>query len=166
MSEPAITIVEQVQFLVDQLNTWSQQDGRLNAKVDVVPNMEAAWAVVSNREGAPKILVMVDGEDQRANFSGGEVTGMEDRAFSVVLSRGRGLKVDRGAGLTEGVGGGVAFLQLLDDLVELVRSLILGTEKTIYYRGFDHFGKEFGLLSDSYRIRFAVGTLRPMYAQF
>jgi len=164
MSEPAITIVEQVQFLSDQLIAWAVD--HLNAKVAVVPNLEAAWATVSNREGAPKLLIMVDGEEARSNFAGGEVTGMVDRQFSVILSRGRGLKVDRGAGLTEGVGGGDPFLQLLDDLVEIVRSLILGTEKTIYYRGFDHFGKEFGMLSDSYRIRFAVGTLRPMYQQF
>ena len=78
MSEPAITIVEQVQFLSDQLNAWAID--RLNAKVAVVPNLEAAWATVSNREGAPKLLVMLDNEDPRANFPGGEVTGMQEKS--------------------------------------------------------------------------------------
>ena len=159
-----MTIVDQINFIVSTIEPWAASE--LNGKVARVPNMDACWRALSNREGAARVFVMVDGEDPRVNFPGGEVTAMVERGFSVVISKGRGLKEDRGAGLTEGVGGSDPFLALLDALVDMIRSMVLGEEKTIYYRGFDHFGKEFGVISDAYRIRFAVGTLRPMFNQF
>ena len=157
-------IKDQILFLVDTFNGWAQQ--QMGGTAIAVPDLEAAWSTIKSGPGRPQVLVLLDGEEPRVNFAGGEVTGMVERGFSVIIQRGRGLSAERGASLTDGSGGGRPLYDLVDELVELVRSTMVGDEKTCYYKGFNQFGQEFGMLSDAYRIRFAAGTLRNVYQQF
>lgn len=160
-----ITLKTQVTQLVSDLQTWATATWvGTTPTVEAFPHLKAAWDQVYRQEGNANFLVVWDSETSRTSYPGSENLGIVDREFSVIVRMGRGLSVDRGDSLTEGAGGGPALLDVVDQTVDFCRSLRLGEELSgNYYKGVNLFGTEFGMLSDAYRIRFGVGSMRQIF---
>jgi len=116
--------------------------------------------ILRQSPGQIKAVVMYHSEVKRGEF---EEAGFVDRTFWVVISRSRGLKLEPGASLTDGVSGGPAMFDIVDDARDVLRGLEFAPETTevhIDYKGAEPFSVE-GYLTDAYKLEFSIGTQLP-----
>lgn len=107
-----------------------------------------------------RVGVLFSSEDKRGDY---EERGAVDREFWVVASRGQGLKLEPGASLVEGQGGGRPLFDVMEDIRQAIRGLSFDaetTEVTPDFRGIKTFNTE-GYLVDAYQITFTIGVQLP-----
>ena len=158
-----MTIKEQLLIVRDRFAPWARANG---AKVEVASDPYHIVYLLVQAPGAMRACVMFHSDAKRGEY---EESGMVDRTFWVVVSRGKGMKIDPGASLTEGVsGGGKAMFDLVEEARELIRGISFEgetdfprtTEVTPNFKGAEPFAIE-GYLTDSYRLEFSIGVQLP-----
>jgi hypothetical protein len=109
------------------------------------------------------VIAMFESETKRGEF---EEAGEVDRTFRVIITRGRGMKLEPGASLTDGVAGGKPMFELVEALVAVVRALEFDpvtTETHVNYRETKPFTME-GYTLDAYQVEFSIGCQLPAVA--
>lgn len=154
-----MTIGEQLRRMAKELESWAAGNG-MAARVagDVVQLIE----MLRLRGGTGLAAVMFEAEEPRGEHW---ELGKVDRVYKIVLSRGRGFRLETGESLTEGAGGGRALCDLLEEAREVVRHLRFTEEPSPedwepVYRGSRTFEVQ-GFVLDAYEIRFALGAQLP-----
>jgi hypothetical protein len=115
------------------------------------------------KPGGFQCAVFWDTEDVRGEHS---ELGKVDRQFKVVISRGRGLRLETGESLTEGSAGGRPLYDLVEELRESIRSLRLETngddeDRLPGYAGSGPFEVQ-GYLLDAVEVRFRLPAQIPV----
>jgi len=155
-----MTIAEQTIAIVAGLAAWaSANSGRAFPASDVVDVFEQLRA----KPGAPSCAVLFWSEDPRDNF---ELLGRVDRTFKIIVSRGRGFKLQTGESLTDGASGGPPMFDLVEEAREVARNLrgdLPGEEAVPIYKGCGPFEAS-GLLLDAYEIRISFPNQLPVDA--
>lgn len=158
-----MTIKEQLLIVRDRFAAWAQGN---SGTVAVASDPYHIVFLLTESPGAMKACVMFHSELKRGEY---EESGMVDRTFWVVISRGKGMKIEPGASLTQGVSGSAkAMFDLVEEGRELIRAisfegptdLPLTTEVTPNYKGAEPFVME-GYLTDAYRLEFSIGCQLP-----
>src|SRR6516162_4369521 len=112
-----MTIAAQLKQIRDTFDAWAR--GNSGTVAVASDPYHIAYLLVTG-PGATKCAIMCHGEHKRGEY---EESGMVDRVFWVVISRGKGMKVEPGASLTEGVAGGKPIFDLLEEAREIIRAL-------------------------------------------
>lgn len=152
-----MTIAEQARQVRDALADWARDNsGSAVVAGDQVHMLE----LLRLKPGGVVAGVMFDTEDPRGEY---DELGRVDRAFKVVVSRGRGFRLDGGESLTDGSAGGKATFDLAEEAREIVRSLRFDaetTEEKPTYKGMGPFEVQ-GFVLDAFEVRFGIGTQLP-----
>lgn len=156
-----MTISDQLKFIKAQLTPWiTEVKGRVEIAADAVHLL----GLLALSPGAPRVVILFDGEDKRGEY---EELGKVDRKFMVVISRGRGFKLDPGAALTEGVAGGPALYDLFEQCREVIRDIVFDratTDGITNYTAGLRFSLEENAV-DAYQINFSIGVQLPVHHQ-
>jgi hypothetical protein len=149
-----MNLTEQIQTVGDALAEWAQASG---GSYKLASDEVHALDLLRTKPAGFLVAVLFDSEDPRGDY-GGE-TGKVDRGFRVILSRGRGFKLDSGESLTSGPAGGEPMLLLAEQAREVVRNLRFASpdpEDAIPgYRGTGQFRVD-GFVLDAFEIRFSI----------
>lgn len=153
-----MTIKEQIKAVVTALNGWARdKGGRAVPASGPVHVLE----LLREKPGGVTAAVLFDSEDPRGDFS--EV-GKVDRGFKVILSRGKGFRIETGENLVEGSAGGAPLYDLVEEAREIVRAIEFTSEDpedaAVEYKGIGPFEVS-GFVLDAYEIRFGCGTQIP-----
>jgi hypothetical protein len=156
-----MTISEQLKFVKEQLAPWAAE---VKGRVEIAADAVHLLGILATTPGAPRVVILFDGEEKRGEF---EELGRVDRKFMVVVSRGRGFKLDPGGALTEGVAGGKPLYDLYEECREMVRAMVFDRETT---EGIPNFtgGSRFSLEEatvDALQINFTIGVQLPLHHQ-
>lgn len=154
-----MTIGEQLAFVRDGLTIWAAE---VKARVEIAADPVHLLGLLATSPGAPRVVVMFDAEEKRGEY---EENGRVDRRFIVVVSRGRGFKLDPGDALLEGVAGGRPLYDLVEYARENIRTLVFDRETTEgipNYLATRRLQLE-ELNVDAYQIEFSIGTQLPLH---
>lgn len=149
-----MTISDQLKQTRDAMAKWAQQN---SGKVNVASDPYHLAYLIVQSPGAMRVCVMFHSETKRGEH---EEAGLVDRTFWVVISRGQGMKVEPGASLVDGVGGGRGLFDLVEEARQVIRGIQFReetTEVTPNYLGCEPFSIE-GWLTDAYRLEFSIGV--------
>jgi hypothetical protein len=152
-----MTIGEQLELTRDTLLPWAQE---IKGRVEIAADPVHLLGLLGTSPGAPRIVVLFDAEEKRGEY---EETGRVDRKFLVVVSRGRGFKLDPADALLEGVAGGKPLYDLVEEAREMVRQIqfeAATTEVRPDYKGTRRLQLE-GMVVDAYQIEFTIGVQLP-----
>lgn len=156
-----MTISEQARQTREALAEWAQQFGGTAA---VASDQVHMIDLLRTKPGGVFVGVLFETEDPRGEH---DELGRVDRGFKVVVSRGRGFKLETGESLTEGSAGGPPMFGLVEGAREVVRLLRFTDETTEVvpnYRGSGPFEVQ-GFILDAYEVRFSIGTQLPYYEE-
>lgn len=153
-----MTILEQVNFLADALRPWAEeQRGRCYACGDQVEVME----LLRTKPGGHLVAVLCDGEDPRGEWT---ELGKVDRVYKVIISRGKGFKIETGENLTGSPAGGKPLLDLVEEAREIVRALRVeatnGEDAVPVYKGMGPWEVS-GFIMDAWEVRFSLAADIP-----
>jgi hypothetical protein len=152
-----MTIGEQLIFIRAGLRAWVED---IKGRVEVAADPLHALGLLATAPGAPRVVVMFDAEVKRGDF---EETGRVDRQYLLIVSRGRGFKLDPGDALLEGVAGGKPLYDLVEEGREVIRALVFTEdESTPNYLAARRVKLE-DLTVDAYQLEFSVGTQLPIH---
>jgi hypothetical protein len=157
-----MTIAEQMNAVLAVLEPWAAENkGHARAAGDVVSVLDMLRA----KPGGVLCAVVWEAEDPRGEW--GSELGKVDRKFKVVVSRGRGLRLDTGESLTEGSAGGRPMYDLVEEVRELVRGVRLPEDQVEdpddrkpEYLGTGTY-EVGGFVLDAYEVRIGFGTQIP-----
>ncbi len=154
-----MTIAEQLNFIADALKPWAEET---KTRIEIALDPLHVIGLISTAPGAARVILMFDGEDKRGEF---EESGRVDRKFLLVVSRGRGLTLQPGDALTQGVAGGKPLYDLIEEAREMVRALRFDEAETIpNYLATRRLTLGDNLV-DAYQIEFSIGTQLPEQLQ-
>jgi hypothetical protein len=153
-----MTITEQAVQIEAALADWVKTNqGRACIAADPLD----ALAQLRSRPGAPAAAVLFVDEQV---CGGHPEFGLVLRAFKIVVSRGRSLKLVAGESLTSGAAGGGPLFDLVEQAREVARDLRMtdmdGEFQTPVYQGAGSFDVP-GYLLDAFEIRFALYATLP-----
>lgn len=151
-------IADQLKDITAALNDWAETEGGSAA---VARDKVHLWDLLTLKPGAPRAVVLFWSEKLRGDFGNMALLGRVDRTFLVIVSRGRGFKLNPGDSLTEGAGGGKAMFDLVEGARDVIRALQLDpntTERPVDFKGIDPFDAGEELRVDAYQIEFSIGT--------
>jgi hypothetical protein len=117
-----MSIAQQLKTYEAALDTFAQKQG---GKCLVAKDKNHLWDMLFNAPAGLRVLVWFQREVPRGEFGTQARTGKVDRHFQVVITRGAGFKIKPGDSLTEGAGGGRPMFDLVEDVRDLVRTLIV-----------------------------------------
>ena len=140
-----------------------------NAPAFVASDKVHAWEILKNSPGTCKIAVGFEGEKARVNFPGGDITGRANQNLYAIISRGRGLALNRSDNLVSGAGGGSPLFDLAEQMRNQMRLVRFDaqTDEVPDYVSLDDWGMEMiftGTLIDAFICRIWVGTQLPLAA--
>jgi hypothetical protein len=129
----------------------------------VCSDLTHLWQLLFQKDNALRILIMYNGETFRETSPGLDILGRVDRHFMVVVSRGRGLNVERGVPLyTDTSAGGPALYSWVEKVRDYCRALIFDsewTEQPTYPKSVEPFNTQGApLIIDAYTVHFDVGV--------
>ena len=154
-----MTIAEQLKAIEKALLGWVKQYSGSAKIANDVPHL---FTILGVKPGAPRCAILFAGETPRStNFE--DVAGRVDRKYWIAVSRGRGFLLEQGKSLVDGVAGGPAMFELVEEAREIVRALRgAGTEDepSPYYRGIELMAFE-GVTTDTYRIEVILAADIP-----
>jgi hypothetical protein len=154
-----MTIAEQMQRFHAALAPWAQERGGTAAKAfDQVHALE----LLQLKPGGLLVAVMFESEDPRGE---NDELGRVDRNFKVIVSRGRGFRLDTGESLVEQTSGGPPMFDLVEEAREVARRIRFNedtTEVNPEYKGSGPFTVE-GFVLDAFEVRFSIGTQIPTW---
>lgn len=158
-----MTIEDQANAINDAINQYLGTSG----SSFVVSDMHHLWAKLFDRSTSLKALVMFVGEHVRQTIPGSAILSRVDREWSVTVSRGRSLTLDRGATLKDETVAGEPLFGWVAKIRDTIRGLELDpdtTERPIDYDGINQLPTEgTPLIIDAYQIRFTIGTQLPSF---
>lgn len=160
----AVTVADQLEILRHTLREYAIQLDAGNAFV--CSDLVHLWSKFWDRSQGTKILILYTGEDIRGAFGDASILGRVDRAFSVVVSRGRGLQVgDRGKPLYQTYQNEQPLFVTVEQVRDLCRTIKFDPqwcEMPVDYRGIKPFASPPDIIVDAYEIQFSCGTNLPM----
>jgi hypothetical protein len=160
-----VTIKDQLLAIQTALTRWT---GDNKGKLFIASDPYHIVFLLLQAPGAMRVCILFHAEMKRGEH---EESGMVDRTYWVVISRGQGMKLAPGASLTEGVSGGTkAMFDLCDEGREIIRGIEFdsSTEVSPNWKGMEPFPIP-GYLTDAYRLEFSIGcqldaATTPLYA--
>ncbi len=156
-----MTIKEQVQAVVKELNSWARTNG---GRAVMASGPVHVLELLREQPGGVTAAVLFDSEDPRGEMS---ETGKVDRGFKLILSRGKGFRIESGESLVDGVAGGRPLFDLVEEAREIVRGIEFTAEggdpedQVVQYRGTSNFEVQ-GFVLDAYEVRFGAGAQLPL----
>ncbi len=153
-----MTITEQGNLILDALKKWTANNkGRAFITGDPLTLVDELRA----KPGVPAAAVLwLDESPYGENDRLGRVL----RDWKIIISRGRGMKLDAGESLTEGTAGGTAMFDLVEQAREVVRNLRPEDQEGEFqlpvYKGTGLFEVS-GCVLDAMEIRFALYAQIP-----
>lgn len=150
-------ISEQLKMLKAGIDPWAKKEGGF---VEIAGDKSQVVNLLASKPGAPRVVWVLTGETPRGNMDPAEESRV-DRAFWAIISRGKGFALQQGDSLSKGVSGGRPMFDLVEELRDKVRSIMLNpedTERIISYRGFQSFQPEEGKATDAFALEFWIGT--------
>ena len=155
-SPPSIS--QQTQQIVDVLKPYAQKSGGF---ADMVSNLQMLWAQASMANDRPRILICYNGESIRGDFSVASANHRVDRQWIVAVTRGRGWSANRGDSLYKTVGNADPFLDIVEEVRELIRTMIgVSEEFPVDYKRVSPMSSGNKAL-DSYAIEFSTANDIP-----
>jgi hypothetical protein len=156
MSYSVAKMMKVMQFTLDQL---AQPEGH----AFVCSDLTHLWQLLFQKDNALRILIMYNGETFRETSPGLDILGRVDRHFIVVVSRGRGLNVERGVPLVSDTSaGGPALYTWVEKVRDYCRAMVFDpdwTERPVYPKNVEPFNTQGApLIIDAYQINFDVGV--------
>jgi hypothetical protein len=156
-----MTIREQSELIRETLAEWARTAG---GRAAVAGDPAQILEILRIRPDGFVAIISFDSETPRTEYD--ELGGM-DRTFKVVISRGKGFKLDTGESLTDGAAGAGPLFDLVEQARELLRALPLDPETSLEvlpkYLGTSPYEVQ-GYLLDAYEIRLSIGTQIPSHA--
>lgn len=162
-----MTLKDLANFIRDQFQDWVQATEG-SGKAVVASSLSHMWQMAWNNTAGLRVFVVYAGEGIRnSNGEGvGAPLGRVDCKWTVAVSRGRGFAAERGDTLTADVQDARPLFDLLDEAIELARSLMTDpatTEQPTDYIGCRPMVFPNGQIADGYLIDFSVGNQRTLY---
>lgn len=156
-----MTIAEQLKFIKEKLKPWTDE---VKGRVEIAADPVHVLGLLATSPGSPRVVILFDGEEKRGEY---EELGRVDRKFLVIVSRGRGFKLEPGDALTDGAAGGRPLFQLVEEGREMVRAIVFDRETT---EGIPNYTATRRLqleeqTVDAYQIEFSIGTQLPLHNQ-
>jgi hypothetical protein len=156
-----MSIANQMIAIRQALDGWAQREGGAAVIAQDVVHM---WEIALNDQDSPRCIIAYAGEDTRGAFEVGDVLGMVDRKFDILVTRGRGYEVDPGDAIVGLDGGAAGMARPLVDLVEEARDAIrllqlndAASESPIYFRSIAPMDMDEKMLY-AYLMEFTIGT--------
>lgn len=153
-----MTLKSQLENIRNSLAKWAENEG---GGALIAFDHVHLWHLLLHKPGAVRAVVVYEGEESREFFEGASRLGRTNRHFSVTITRGRGLNLERGASLTDGSGGGRPMYDLVEEAVQCVRlasDVAEYDEGPIDYKGNHAVDAPNGMIIDAYQIDFSAGT--------
>lgn len=154
-----MTIAEQLNAVNAVLKPWAEDFG---GTAEVAGDPFHLFAMLGLKPGSVRAVVLFAGEVKRGEF---EESGIADRNFAVVITRGRGLTLEPGAPLvTGGAGADQPLFALVEQARDLIRAMSFTadeTEVTPNYLGCEIFPTPEGRPADAYQLNFSIGVQLP-----
>jgi hypothetical protein len=155
----AYTIAQQMQEIIGALKPAAQAHG---GDAFVCSDLVHLWKQLFDKSNSEKVLLMYNGEQIRGEFGIAACLGRVDRQFIVVVSRGRGLTVERGTPLIDQNQNADPMFTVVEGYRDIIRGLVtdpIWTEYPVDYIGIIPFptGNP-GLVVDAYQIQFSIGS--------
>jgi hypothetical protein len=162
-----MTIEETMKLLLGPLKFYAS---RVKGIADIVSDELHLWYYCYNSEDVPKLLLIYNGDKIRGDFKVAALNSMSDFDFDLVVSRNRGLQVDRAQSLAFNAGNAKPLFQIVEEARNLIRCINtpVGTglvEWPIDYRGTDKWQMP-GWIMDGYRVHFSVPNFLPPQSQY
>lgn len=153
---PSISV--QCQQIVDVLKPYATKSGGF---ADMASNLRDLWAQTSMASDRPRILVCYNGENIRGDFSVAAFNHRVDRQWIVAVTRGRGWNANRGDSLYKTAGNADPFLDVVEEVRELIRTMIgISEEFPLDYKRISPMTSGNKAL-DSYAIEFSTANDIP-----
>lgn len=155
-----ITISQQANFLQLALDAYANP---LGGEAKVVSNLKDYWSQAKLSSQKPTILVCYQGDVARGPFEQANAWVRVDRQWSVAVIRGRGFTSNRGDTLNSSQGGQIPFYDVVEQVRELLRSLLGISEElpTIDFKSIKPMSMGSDPL-DGYEIQFSTANDLPM----
>lgn len=153
-----MTITEQLEHTRDSLKPWSDE---IKGRVEIAADAFHLLGILATSPGAPRVAVLFDGEEKFGDY---EELGKVNRKFIIVVSRGRGFRLNPEDSLIKGVAGGRPLYQLVEQCREMIRSIVFDRETTNGipdYLGTQRFNFESSAV-DAYQINIQILTQLPL----
>lgn len=102
------------------LDRWAQDNA---GGAYIASDLEHAWRLCQSNTNTPRVIIVYAGENIRGDFSVAAINRRVDREFSVVVSRGRGLQIDRAQTLTDPANNARPLFDLVEEVRDICRNL-------------------------------------------
>ena len=155
---PVNSIKDLFEIVFTPLKAWAESQ---QAKAVIASDEQQAWAYCFASEVVPKFIIVWTGEEMYGEDSVSAINRMANNNFDIIVTRNRGLQVDRAQTLVWN-----ASVTPLFEIVQQVRDLIRCIQDTalpewpINYKGTEQFNIP-GFIMDCYRIRFQILNFLP-----
>ncbi len=156
-----MSIANQLIAMRQALDGWAQAEGGAAVIAQDVVHM---WEIALNDQDSPRCIIAYAGEDVRGDFNVGDVLGMVDRKFTILVTRGRGYEVDPGDAVVglDGIAAGNArpLVDLVEEARDTIRFLKLddaASESPIYFHSIAPMDMDERMLY-AYLMDFTIGT--------
>jgi len=150
-----MTIAEQLNQLVAGLGAFAKEN---KAAIKIAHDVPHLFKILGDAPGAVRVGILFAGETTRTErFS--EIEGRVDRKFWIAFSRGYTLESYAGKSLVEGVAGGKAMFDLIEEGRTALRLIRFeNTDEPVpYYKSTELLTFE-GVTLDAYRIEIEVAA--------
>lgn len=121
-----------------------------------------AWEYSQNNENFPKAILLYQGDELRDDYPVAAINRISKISFSCIVSRNRGLTVDRGQSLTQTVGNARPLFEIVEEIRDIIRCQTseLFIEMPVDYSGTSKW-QTGAFISDAYSIQFSVPQVLP-----
>lgn len=153
-----MTIVEQAKDIKEAFDSWATSEG---GRCIVACNIYDMWDMAANNAQGPRAILAYFGETARGDFPTAAILGRVDRHWQLAVVRPQGAASPRGSQLTDQVGNGRPFYDLVEEARDIIRATMLDPnwcEHPIDYRGIKSMQMVNGQVLDGYIIEFSIGT--------
>jgi hypothetical protein len=150
-----MTIAEQLKAIAAVLRPWAERN---RSSVTILSDQVHLLELLRLKPGAVLIGLLFESETVRGEWDN---LGRVDRAYKVIVTRGRGLKLDSGESLVGTSSEDRPVFELVEEARELVRTAEIGeVEGRPEYRGIGQYELQ-GAIFDGWEVRFVIGTAIP-----
>lgn len=154
-----MTISEMMDLVYGPLQNWAQS---FQGVAKIASDELQAWYYCQNNENVPKFILVWNGDTIRGNFQTAAINRMSDFSFDLIVSRNRGLQIDRGATLVWPKGNAEPLFKYVAQARDLIRCISTSAlaEWPIDYRSTTKWDIP-GWIVDAYRINYTIANFLP-----
>ena len=114
----------QLKRLQADLQEWASAQGGSAA---IAGDPVHLWQLLQTKPGAVRAVVLWVSDDPRGEH---RESGVAERSFTVVISRGRGFTLDRSTSLVDGAAGGAPLFDLVEEARDVLRGIAFAGDDT------------------------------------